>query len=110
MSSGIEYLGVLEGALESGGLVVSIPVKDADDADDLVDLLGARAGHSFAYFSNWEFQPVRGHLEDGARDIGIIPSHKNCIDTPAVDFASESSEGDLQATTTPPVPRAPDPL
>ena len=66
MSSDIEYLRVLEGVLESGGLVVSIPVKDADDADDLADLLGARAGHSFAYFSNWEFQPVRGQLEDRA--------------------------------------------
>ena len=62
MSSDIGYLRTLEGALESGGLVVSIPVADADAAKSLADLLGASSGHSFAYFSNWEFQPVRGGL------------------------------------------------
>ena len=62
MSSDIGYLRSLEGALESGGLVVSIPVADADAAQSLADLLSASSGHSFAYFSNWEFQPVRGGL------------------------------------------------
>ncbi len=60
MSSDIGYLRTLEGALESGGLVVSIPVANADAAQSLADLLGTNSGHSFAYFSNWEFQPVRG--------------------------------------------------
>jgi hypothetical protein len=62
MSSDIGYLRTLEGALESGGLVVSIPVANADAADSVADLLSASSGHSFAYFSNWEFQPVRGRL------------------------------------------------
>ena len=60
MSSDIGYLRTLEGALESGGLVVSIPVANIDAAERLADLLGSSSGHSFAYFSNWEFQPVRG--------------------------------------------------
>ena len=62
MSSDIGYLQTLERALESGGLVVSIPVANADAAESLADLLSATSGHSFAYFSNWEFQPVRGRL------------------------------------------------
>ncbi len=62
MSSDIGYLRTLEAALESGGLVVSIPVANADAAKSLADLLSASSGHSFAYFSNWEFQPVAGGL------------------------------------------------
>ncbi len=60
MSSDIGYLRTLESALESGCLVVSIPVANADAAERLADLLGESSGHSIAYFSNWEFQPVRG--------------------------------------------------
>jgi len=62
MSSDIGYLRTLEGALESGAMVVSIPVANAGAAETLADLLSANSGHSFAYFSNWEFQPVRGGL------------------------------------------------
>ena len=62
MSSDIGYLRTLEGALESGGLVVSIPVANADAAESLANLLSTSSCHSFAYFSNWEFQPVRGAL------------------------------------------------
>ena len=60
MSSDIGYLRTLEGALESGGLVVSIPVADGNAAKNLADLLSGSSGHSFAHFSNWEFQPVTG--------------------------------------------------
>ena len=62
MSSDIEYLRILEDVLKSGGLVVSVPVTDAAAADDLADFLRKSNGHSFAYFSNWEFQPVRSHI------------------------------------------------
>jgi len=58
MSSDIGYLRTLEDALESGALVVSIPVADAAAARTLAEALGAGSGHTFAYFSNWEFQPV----------------------------------------------------
>ena len=59
MSSDIGYLKSLEEALEAGSLVVSIPVTDGDAAESAASFLGASSGHSFAYFKNWEFQPVR---------------------------------------------------
>lgn len=58
MSGDIGYFRILDEALRSGGLVIAVSVADADAADQLARLLRSCAAHSFAYFSNWEFQPV----------------------------------------------------
>jgi hypothetical protein len=57
-SSDIEYLNILDEALRSGHLVIAVAMADADAVRIMADHLRADGGHSFAYFSNWEFQPV----------------------------------------------------
>jgi hypothetical protein len=58
MSGDIGYFNVLDEALRAGSLVIAVSVPDADAARAMAELLSAHAAHSFAYFSNWEFQPV----------------------------------------------------
>jgi hypothetical protein len=58
MSSDIEYLTLLDDALRSGGLVLAVAATDADAARATAQLLRADTGHSFAYFLNFEFQPI----------------------------------------------------
>lgn len=57
-SSDIGYLELLDEALRAGHLVIAVAMADADAAQSVAERLRAEGGHSFAYFSNWEFQPV----------------------------------------------------
>lgn len=57
-SSDMGYLRLLDDALRSGRLVIAVALTDADAARTTAELLRADGGHSFAYFLNWEFQPV----------------------------------------------------
>jgi hypothetical protein len=57
-SSDVGYLELLDETLRSGHLVIAVAMADADAAESMAERLRAKGGHSFAYFSNWEFQPV----------------------------------------------------
>lgn len=59
MSNDIAYLTTLQEALNAGGAVVAVRVEDADAAQELAESLRERTARLFAYFANWEFQPVR---------------------------------------------------
>lgn len=58
LSSDIDYLKELQALLESGGLVLVVPVASAQAAHTLAGTLRERSGQLLAYFASWGFQPV----------------------------------------------------
>jgi hypothetical protein len=59
LSSDIAYLTTLQEALDAGATVVAVRVEDAEAAQELSESLKERTARLFAYFANWEFQPVQ---------------------------------------------------
>jgi hypothetical protein len=58
MSSDLTYLRNLRAALQEGKVVVAVRVPNEKTADDVGRLLHSLSGHSFAYFTHWDFVPV----------------------------------------------------
>jgi len=58
MSSDFRYLRSLDEELHDGHVVVAVRVRDGRAADEVSWLLRMQAGHSIAYCTHWDFQPV----------------------------------------------------
>ena len=58
MSSDFKYLQELDDALHRGHAVIAVRVQDRRVGDEVARLLRMHAGHSIAYSSHWDFQPV----------------------------------------------------
>jgi len=58
MSSDFRYLRDLDEELHHGHVVIAVPVHDESVADEVVWLLRMYAGHSIAYNSHWDFEPI----------------------------------------------------
>ncbi|HUO49213.1 MAG TPA: hypothetical protein VMU09_10295 [Acidimicrobiales bacterium] len=58
MSSDLTYVHTLHAALRDGRVVVAVWVRNERAADEVGRLLHSHNGHSFAYFTHWDFVPV----------------------------------------------------